>query len=160
MIQLICQKAKGSKWCQQHLCEELIQQGPAGTHPGAVPGCLIAWQHFPDRQVCCFPQAKTSQANRCLNKYTTTLEYNELVFIKQTTAELQGRPWKVIRTKPPHLPRKQNKAQDLDFPVKSIPWPAMLPQLHGGRPICQATPPTNPNSQAKYSPTKWQLPPP
>lgn len=122
-----------------------------------MPGCLLACQHFQDLQVSCFPQAKTSQANRCLNKYTTTLEYRVLVLIKQTTAGLQGRPWKVTRTKPLFLPSKQNKVQDLDFPENSIPWAAMLPQLHRGRPICQATPPSSPNRQAKYGPTKWQL---
>lgn len=40
MIQLICQKAKGSKWWQQDVCEEPSQS--RDTHPGATPGCLFA----------------------------------------------------------------------------------------------------------------------
>lgn len=95
------------------------------THPGATPGGLC--QHFPYLLVCLFSQAKTSQTNRCLNKDTATLEYNVLMFIKQTIARLEGRPQKLIRTKPLHLPSKQNKTQDLDFLVKSIPWAAALP---------------------------------
>lgn len=53
-------------------------------------------------------------------------------------------------------PSYQQAKQDLDFPVKSIAWPAVLPQLHRGKPMCEVTPSSNPNSQAKYSPTNWE----
>lgn len=94
------------------------QRWGARTHTAAVPGCLFGCQCLPDLQACCFPQPKTSQANRHLNKYTASLEYIMLVFIKRTIAELQWRTPKASRTNPLHLPSKQTKVQDLCFPLQ------------------------------------------
>lgn len=79
---------------------------------------LSLCQHFPDLLVCHFPQPKTSQANRCLSKYTPTLEYNVLVLINY--CRIAG---KILKT-------HQNQATPFSQQVKQSTGPRFFCEIH------------------------------